>query len=109
MKGITTHILDVARGLPAPGVAVELEKREDGQWIVLSKTLTDSDGRARLLNGAPAPGDYRLTFAIAPYFALQGTKAFYPFVQIVFTVGDSRHYHVPLLTSAHSYSTYRGS
>lgn len=109
MKGITTHVLDTARGLPAPAVAVKLEKREDEQWILLGDAATDGDGRARFLEDDPTPGDYRLTFEVAPYFAVQQTEAFYPFVQIVFTIRDSKHHHVPLLLAPFGYSTYRGS
>ena len=109
MKGITTHILDVARGLPAPAILVQLEMREHGQWIALGDAVTDANGRAHLLDAEPTLGDYRLTFEIASYFASQQTAAFYPFVQIVFTVSDAGHHHVPLLLSAYSYSTYRGS
>jgi 5-hydroxyisourate hydrolase len=109
--GITTHILDVSRGLPAPDVAVRLEREAEADWIPVSNAVTDSDGRARLLAGEEAllEGNYRLTFAVDTYFSTMGDAAFYPFVQIVFAVRDTRHHHVPLLLSPFGYSTYRGS
>ena len=109
MTGITTHILDVSRGLPAPDVAVKLEIRDGDDWVLLSETSTDADGRARFLDAEPATGDYRLTFEVAAYFAAHQTPAFYPFVQIVFTIREPKHHHVPLLLSPFGYSTYRGS
>jgi 5-hydroxyisourate hydrolase len=111
MSGITTHILDVSRGLPAPDVAVRLEQERQGNWEGVKQATTDADGRARLLNPEDAlpMGNYRLSFEVGPYFAAQGVKAFYPSVQIIFTVSDDRHHHVPLLLSPFSYSTYRGS
>ena len=54
-------------------------------------------------------GDYRLTFEVAAYFKSLEVKAFYPFVQITFTVSETSHHHVPLLLSPFGYSTYRGS
>ncbi len=109
MNGITTHILDVSRGLPAPDVAVRLEKSAGDTWVLVGELATDADGRARFLDGAPQPGDYRLTFEVASYFDSTETPAFYPFVQITFTVREARHHHVPLLLSPFGYSTYRGS
>jgi 5-hydroxyisourate hydrolase len=111
MNGLTTHILDVARGLPAPDIQVRLEKNVENDWQWISESMSDADGRARLR--APEDsfetGTYRLTFEVAPYFDSLQISAFYPFVQVVFTVHDERHHHVPLLLSPFGYSTYRGS
>ena len=109
MNGITTHILDVSRGLPAQGVRLNLEKWVNNAWILLSEAQTDEDGRARCLDGEPEPGIYRLTFHVAAYFDATQTTAFYPLVQIEFTVREPKHHHVPLLLSPFGYSTYRGS
>ena len=114
MSGITTHILDTARGLPAVGVAVTLEgKVGEGAWATLGAGRTDEDGRLKTLlapDAAPAPGLYRLTFVTGTYFSDSGQAAFYPEVQITFTVTDSaQHYHIPLLLCPYGYSTYRGS
>jgi 5-hydroxyisourate hydrolase len=112
MSGITTHVLDTARGKPASGVPVVLEIRGEDGWRELGRAETDGDGRARLLpEGAGLiPGTYRITFATAAYFRDQGVEGFYPEAAVVFDVRDAaQHYHVPLLLSPYGYSTYRGS
>ena len=114
MSGITTHVLDTARGRPASGVPVVLEIRsEGGGWREIGRAETDADGRARqILPAGPAlsAGTYRLTFAIETYFQAEGIEGFYPEASIVFHVRDAaQHYHVPLLLSPYGYSTYRGS
>ena len=111
MSGISTHVLDTAKGLPAAGVRVKLERQSDGGWIEAGAGSTDSNGRvAQLLaDGKPLEsGLYRLTFFTAEYF--RGSESFYPEVTVQFEVRDaSRHYHVPLLLSPYGYTTYRGS
>lgn len=113
MNGITTHVLDISVGRPAPGVRVTLA-RDDGAdgWIEVATGRTDEDGRARLAgaNSPPARGTYRLDFAVAAYFGDRSTDAFYPRVVVHFEVRDpEEHHHVPLLLSPFGYSTYRGS
>ena len=114
MSGITTHVLDTARGAPAAGVPVVLEvwSGESG-WRVLGSAATDRDGRARSLlpDGSTFDeGTYRLTFDVHAYFEAQGTRSFFPEVSVVFTVRNAgEHHHVPLLLSPFGYSTYRGS
>jgi 5-hydroxyisourate hydrolase len=113
MSGITTHVLDTARGKPAAGVPVTLQIRTEDGWRELGRDATDGDGRARHLLSAGmslVPGTYRITFATAIYFQDQGVEGFYPEASIVFDVRDAaQHYHVPLLLSPYGYSTYRGS
>lgn len=111
MSAITTHVLDTARGRPAPGVAITLERVEGDQRTPLARGETDADGRLRdLLPGPIETGIYRLVFDTARYFAGQGVPSFYPEVAITFQVrGAGEHYHVPLLLSPFGYSTYRGS
>jgi 5-hydroxyisourate hydrolase len=114
MSPITTHVLDTARGRPAEGLAVVLERREAAApWVELARGLTDADGRcgALLPHGAAlTAGTYRLRFATAGYFDDLGVRGFYPEVQVVFQIDDpAGHYHVPLLLSPYGYSTYRGS
>src|SRR4029077_4473641 len=110
-SGITTHVLDTARGWPASGVPVLLEIREGEGWREAGRAATDADGRVKqLLAAPPSAGVYRLTFGTETYFRAQGIEAFYPEASIVFHVRDAaRHYHVPLLLSPYGYSTYRGS
>lgn len=113
MSGISTHILDIARGRPASGVPVLLEIQVESGWREIGRGLTDEDGRARHLlpaGSALTPGIYRLTFTTEVYFRAEGIEGFYPEAAIVFHVRDaSQHYHVPLLLSPYGYSTYRGS
>jgi 5-hydroxyisourate hydrolase len=114
MSGITTHVLDTARGRPADGVSVALETLSSGgSWVVVGMGVTDSDGRCRDLlppDAPPSPGTYRLTFDTGVYHRAHGVDPFFPHVAVVFTVADAaQHYHVPLLLSPYGYSTYRGS
>ena len=114
MSAITTHVLDTAAGRPAAGVPITIESRsDDGDWHVLGRGATDTDGRLRdLLPGGfiLKEGEYRLTFDTATYFASIGAEAFYAEVSVSFVVCDAgAHYHVPLLLSPYSYTTYRGS
>ena len=98
---LTTHVLDTARGRPAAGVAIELRRGDE-----LVTATTDEDGRAHLLETTPA-GAYELVFAVGDYF---GEATFLDRVPVRFNVADPEaHYHVPLLVSPWSYSTYRGS
>jgi 5-hydroxyisourate hydrolase len=114
MSRISTHVLDTAKGKPAAGVPVRLERQDSsGKWAPVGEAQTNQDGRcAQLLpDGATlAEGVYRLTFDTASYFAACGTDGLYPVVEIVFRVrsGES-HFHIPLLLSPNGYTTYRGS
>lgn len=108
MSQITTHVLDAALGGPARGIAVTLSGAEGGE---VASGVTDAAGRIADLGPERLdPGAYRLTFATGAYFAATGRDAFYPRVSIEFVVADAEeHYHVPLLLSPFSYSTYRGN
>ena len=103
MAGITTHVLDTAKGKPAAGVAVTLFFGKD----VLFDGETDADGRARVLDpDRMKPGVYRIVFDTGAY----NVGGFFPEAAIVFRVDDAaQHYHVPLLLSPFGYSTYRGT
>ncbi len=113
MSGLSTHLLDLARGAPAGGVPVRLELQSGGTWTELASAVSDTDGRVRSLlpEGTQlVAGVYRLTFELAVYFAAVGERAFFPEAAIVFEVFDAtQHHHVPLLLSPYGYSTYRGS
>ncbi|MFF4238176.1 hydroxyisourate hydrolase [Actinomadura geliboluensis] len=101
---LSTHVLDAAKGAPAAGVAVRLDRRDPDGWTVLAEARTDADGRIREWGAEPGKGVHRLTFDTA------GLSEFYPEVTVAFTIDDpGRHYHVPLLISPFAYSTYRGS
>lgn len=110
MSGISTHVLDTARGVPARGIPVALEVQSgDSTWMALGSGATDQNGRiAQFLPDGAAlePGVYRLTFQVRDYF----TESFHPEISVVFRVRDaSSHHHVPLLLSPYGYTTYRGS
>ena len=114
MKRVSTHVLDVAQGKPAGGVAVRLERREiSGEWIPLGSGLTDSGGRCAQLLPDDEPlraGLYRLSFDAASYHHAQKIEGLYPIIEITFQVleGESQ-FHIPLLLSPFGYTTYRGS
>jgi 5-hydroxyisourate hydrolase len=110
MGKLTTHVLDTARGKPGAGIPVELYRLENETGTLVAKATTNRDGRtdAPLLEGASLrSGTYQLVFRIGAYFAGEG---FLDVVPIRFTIADAAaHYHVPLLCSPWSYTTYRGS
>ena len=116
--GLSTHVLDTMHGTPAGGMAVSLYTT-DGSSVTLVKHFTlNSDGRnpdGLLYDSASLKvGTYRLVFDVAAYFRSRGVllpePAFLNHVSLDFGVADtSQHYHVPLLVSPWSYSTYRGS
>lgn len=119
--GLSTHVLDTANGCPAVDVRIELFRIESSQLgehkTLLREDRTNADGRldTTLLEGESfLRGHYELVFYAADYFAARGTQlADPPFLDQVilrFGIADvSQHYHVPLLVSPWSYSTYRGS
>jgi 5-hydroxyisourate hydrolase len=111
VSGITTHVLDTSLGRPAPGLPIWLEHKGPGGWVKLGEGATDADGRLRTLTGPTiAAGEYRLHFDTGHYFAALGVTGFYPEAVIHFVVHDpTQHFHVPLLLSPWSFSTYRGS
>jgi len=107
MSQVTTHVLDVSRGRPAPGIHVVLAT-DAGD--VIAEGHTDDDGRvAKLGPDRLEPGGYRLRFDTGRYFAAADVASFFPEVSISFAVAGEGHHHVPLLLSPYSYTTYRGS
>jgi 5-hydroxyisourate hydrolase len=115
MGRLSTHVLDTAAGKPAAGVVITLDRLENGRTIPVKEALTNNDGRTDtpLLSGPDyRPGTYVLTFKIRAYFERLpgGASPFLDEVPIRFTIAEEDgHYHVPLLVSPWSYSTYRGS
>ncbi|WP_422136351.1 MULTISPECIES: hydroxyisourate hydrolase [unclassified Endozoicomonas] len=112
MTGISTHILDTARGHPADQVPVTLYKQAEDSWVEVGRGKTNADGRVNSLTTDEVnlpEGIYKLDFAIQDYFNRLEQKCFYPEVPVIFEVSDNRHHHVPLLISPFGYSTYRGS
>jgi len=115
MGRLTTHILDTAQGCPAAGVGIRLFALA-GERRQVASTVSNEDGRTDqpLLDGdAMQSGCYELEFDVGPYFAASGLATgeppFLDTVILRFSVAAGEHYHVPLLASPWSYSTYRGS
>ena len=115
---LSTHVLDTHGGKPAEGVAVELwELSREGTDRLIVRGTTNHDGRTDtpLIGGRPLPiGTYELRFATAAYYASRGvTQSQPPFLDVVpirFSIAEPEgHYHVPLVMTPWSYSTYRGS
>ncbi len=109
---LTTHVLDTARGRPANGVPVVVERLDEDGFVEVARGVTDEDGRARdlLAPGGLTEGTWRLVFDTATYFRGIGVDGFYPRVPVWFAVtSPHEHHHVPLLLSPFGYSTYRGS
>lgn len=114
MSAITTHVLDTALGRPAAGVPVRLEHvpQESPELAKsLASATTNDDGRVAELGPQQLEaGTYRLVFDTSTYHAATGQSYFFPEVAITFVLADpAQHYHVPLLLSPFTYSTYRGS
>lgn len=121
MGRLSTHVLDTANGTPARGMRIALSRRNAGAWEPIKSVITDDDGRTGgpLLEGpALVKGEYLLLFDVGAYFRESGraggtAPAEPPFldqVPVQFGIADpALHYHVPLLCSPWSYSTYRGS
>jgi len=115
---LSTHVLDTQAGHPAGGVAIELlELAAHGHPRVVASATTNLDGRTDqpLIGGRPIPiGRYELRFHMGAYFTRRGApQADPPFLDVIpiqFAVAEPEgHYHVPLLVTPWSYSTYRGS
>jgi 5-hydroxyisourate hydrolase len=129
MSAITTHVLDAVLGKPAAGISIRLETHQSlgwsevskgdekadrendlaGEWATISTSTTDADGRCRDLAQDAAQGLYRLTFFTGSYLRDKDRSTIYPEISITFVCDGEEHYHLPLLLSDNSYTTYRGS
>jgi 5-hydroxyisourate hydrolase len=116
--GLSTHVLDTMHGTPAGGMQVELYTTEAGEARLVKRFSLNADGRnpdgPLFDNASLKKGTYRLVFGVAAYFRAKGAALpdppFLDRVALDFGVADTAaHYHVPLLVSPWSYSTYRGS
>ena len=106
---LTTHVIDTSKGRPASGITIELHRIENSTLTLVSRAVTGAQGRTDqpLMGGdTMSPGLYELHFHFGEYFK----EGFLEIVPVRFRIADpSGHYHVPLLCSPWSYSTYRGS
>jgi len=116
--GLTTHVLDTARGRPAAGLRIDLWHLDtDGRSRLIRTVTTNADGRVDTPLLGPAEmeaGRYELLFHVGAYFrstgAGQSDPPFLDQVPVRFTIAEpAAHYHVPLLVSPYGYVTYRGS
>jgi 5-hydroxyisourate hydrolase len=115
--GLSTHVLDTMHGCPAAGMAVELYTTEGDVATLVRRITLNSDGRSDkplYENNTLKVGTYRLVFDVAGYFKAKGVALpepnFLNRVSLDFGVANvAQHYHVPLLVSPWTYSTYRGS
>ena len=115
MGRLTTHVLDMVNGIPAAGIELRLYSLDGGRDLKAA-AVTNSDGRCEqplLADEHFASGEYELEFDVGDYFRARDERladpAFLNTVVIRFTILGDEHYHVPLLVSPWSYSTYRGS
>ncbi len=107
MNQLSCHVLDTATGVPAANIDVELYVL--GNPTPLASATTNQDGRAKFENVTLKAESYTLRFLVKPYCLEKFGQAFFPLVDVNFTVSDERNYHIPLLLSPYSYSSYRGS
>ena len=116
--GLSTHVLDTMHGCPAAGMKVSLYTTQGGQATLVKSFTLNQDGRnpdgPLYDNASLRKGTYRLVFDVSGYFKARGVQLpeppFLDQVSLDFGVADVKaHYHVPLLVSPWSYSTYRGS
>lgn len=115
MGYVTTHVLDTARGRPGSGISVSLYRITDQRELVKTM-LTNTEGRTDqpvLSEDEFTKGTFELVFNVEDYFSnsplMQAEPPFLDEIPLRFTISTDDHYHVPLLVSPWSYSTYRGS
>ena len=111
---LSSHILDISQGKPAPNVKIALSKQDKNQnWVLIDEKYTDNNGRIKDFlkeeSNENNNGVYKLTFYITTYFEKLKQKTFYPFIEVVFEIKDNQHYHIPITLSPYGYSTYRGN
>ncbi|XP_036432117.1 5-hydroxyisourate hydrolase b [Colossoma macropomum] len=111
---LTTHVLNTADGVPGARMALSLHRLDPHMalWNLLTIGTTDKDGRCLdlITREAFTAGMYKIRFETGQYWENLGQTCFYPYVEIVFTITDQdQMFHLPLLLSRFSYSTYRGS
>ncbi|XP_026176348.1 5-hydroxyisourate hydrolase isoform X2 [Mastacembelus armatus] len=111
---LTTHVLNTAMGVPGANMTLSLYRQDHSTnaWSLITNGTTNDDGRCPglITKQQFTSGVYKMRYETAQYWAGMGETCFYPYVEIVFSINDpDQKYHVPLLLSRFSYSTYRGS
>lgn len=107
MSSLSCHVLNTTHGIPAVGITVSVSSFASTN--PLAKGETDKDGRCRFESLSLEQGRYTLVFHTENYCTNQFGDCFFPQVEVHFVVQREAHYHVPLLLSPYSYTTYRGS
>ncbi|MHB8147461.1 MAG: hydroxyisourate hydrolase [Vulcanimicrobiaceae bacterium] len=110
-SGLSTHVLDVARGVPGAHIEVGLFRSDGAVRTPIAHASTDAGGRIAGPFGGPLePGWYELVFMVEEYFKRLESASFYNEITVRFRIDEgTAHYHVPLLLAPYGYSTYRGS
>ena len=107
---LSTHVLDTARGVPGAGIPVALYALEGDARRLVARAETNDDGRTSpALGTGLAAGTYELVFEVAAYFERTATPSFYDRIAVRVRLAGERGYHVPLILTPWSYTTYRGS
>ncbi|XP_072321839.1 5-hydroxyisourate hydrolase [Eucyclogobius newberryi] len=111
---LSTHVLNTALGVPGSNVSLSLYRQDPSSniWSLVKTGTTNADGRCPglITKEMFTSGVYKLRFETQQYWESVGETSFYPYVEIVFSISDpGQKYHVPLLMTRFSYSTYRGS
>ena len=108
---LSTHVLDLALGMPAAHLDVALFRIAGSQREAIASATTDGDGRvAAPFGGELEAGTYELVFHVDTYFAQRSVTCFYPEVAVRFRISDAHaRYHIPVLLSPWGYTTYKGS
>ncbi len=110
-SGLSTHVLDIARGVPGARIEVALLRSDGAVRTPIARARTDDGGRiAGPFGGELEPGWYELVFTVGAYFKRLESASFYDEIAVRFHIEEgTAHYHVPLLLAPYGYSTYRGS
>ncbi len=110
---LSVHVLNLQTGSPTAGIEVELDQKQNNNWVKLASGKTDSNGRISALFPADTTvtaGSYRVVFKTGDYYKTNNQKTFFPEIPVEFNMeSNGEHYHIPLLLSPFGYSTYRGN
>lgn len=110
---LSVHVLNLQTGQPTAGIEVELDQKQQDNWVKLASGVTDNNGRISALfpqDKTASAGSYRVVFKTGDFYKKTNQKTFFPEIPVEFNMevsGD--HYHIPLLLSPFGYSTYRGN
>ncbi|WP_336777656.1 hydroxyisourate hydrolase [Pantoea sp. USHLN256] len=110
---LSVHVLNLQTGSPTSGIEVELDQKQNNNWVKLATGKTDSNGRISALfpeDKTASAGSYRVVFKTGDYYKMSNQKTFFPEIPVEFNMeNNGEHYHIPLLLSPFGYSTYRGN